>query len=179
MINYLKYLVLACLFLVFNGCGFHLRQNDALPIQLRTMYLQSPDQNSQFTISLKQVLLGSGVSIVDKPQDSVCIFEIISADIMRSGTNVYSSAQASVYTFTFTVVFKLIASSETNTNIKNIGKTLLASQKISVSRNLTLNPNEILEASNQVGTITNEMQREVILKILNILESKEVVSAFK
>ena len=152
---------------LLSGCGFHLSNNESLPPQLRTLYFQSDKPYDQFTVALKNTLTANGINIVSKPNAAKYSFTLTGISLTHSGASIYSSAQANIYSFTFTANFQLDAE----------GKAILSSRGVSASRNLTLNPNEILESSNQVDSLVQEMQQEVIIKILNILKSPQTLEA--
>lgn len=163
-------LVLASLFciLLLNSCGFHLRQGQTLPPILHKMYVQSIEPYSAFTLSLEDALRANNVNLVSSRKNPTSTLEISSISFTHSGATTYSSAQANVYTFTLSVTFAVNAQS---------GKTLLPSQAVSATRSLTFSPNEVLESSNQVSAARQEMEQEVIMKILNILNAKEIAKA--
>lgn len=167
-ISYKKIIVfvgLVALIPTLSACGFQWQQKNAIPSQLQHIYLQSATNYDQFTASLKHSLTTDGVDVFNNPKKGNSILEIISTDFSHSGINAYSSAQASVYTFTFTAILSLHTPD---------GKAIFDRENFSVSRNITLNPNELLVASNQVTTAEAEMQQEVVRKVLNRLCSKEI-----
>lgn len=151
-----------------SSCGFGWQKKETIPPQLRSLYLQSAHDYDQFTIGLKRTLVANGVNVFPNVNNADYVLDIVSMDFSHSGASVYSSAQASVYTFTFTA----------NLSIYKVdGKVILPPQAISSSRVLTLNPSEVLAASNQVETVKQELQHEVIYQILNRLRSKQVAEA--
>jgi len=154
--------------LLLTSCGFHLRQGQTLPPILRNMYVQSIDPYSAFTLSLEDALRANNINLVSSQKNSTSTLEIRSIAFTHSGATAYSSAQANVYTFTLSVGFAVNTQS---------GKALLPQQAVSATRSLTFSPNEVLESSNQVSAARQEMEQEVIMKILNILNAKEIAKA--
>lgn len=151
--------------LILSGCGFHLRQGQALPPILHNMYVQSVEPYGAFTLNLKETLRANDVTLAPSLKSSTATVDISNISFSHNSATAYSSAQANVYTFTLSVNFTV--------NTKS-GKTLLHSQTVSATRSLTFSPNEVLESSNQVSTARQEMEQEVIVKILNILNAKEI-----
>lgn len=164
-LNVIKIIFLVILTCSLSSCGFKLRAYDNLPAELHTISLTSKNPYDPFSIYLKQTLKERGVQVVDKAKAGFYVLDLMDIILNHSGVNIYSSEQASVYNFTFNVTFKLDTTDGIN---------ILPPHSVIASRALTLNPHEVLEASNQVNIITKEMYREVGWKIFNILNSQEV-----
>jgi LPS-assembly lipoprotein len=160
--------LIASMFLL-TACGFHLRGQNELPPQLTTVYLQSNNPYGQLEVVLKTTLEGMNVNIVESPQQAPITLNITNASLTHDNSNVVSSDQASIYNFTNACTFTLI-----NNKTKS---QLVSPQNISFTRQLTLQPNEILETSSEVDTLKQEMNRDMISQILNILNSKNVRQA--
>lgn len=165
MKHYLKITLAILIAFTLSGCGFRAMPKNPLSPKMRNLYIQSVDPYGQFTLGLKHSLKAGGTNIANNISKASCILELSAIEFSHTGSGIYSSAQANIYTFNLTVLFKI-------RNAK--GENISGERSVTVSRQLTLSPDEVLETSNQVLTIKNEMQREVILKIFNILSSKQM-----
>jgi LPS-assembly lipoprotein len=163
--NILKVFFTIIICLSLSACGFKIRTADSLPKELHTLYLKTEFPYTPFNIALKQTIKSMHVTITDNSDTAPYTLNILAATVTHTDNTIYTSAQASVYSFTFSTTFQV-------TTRKNV--TILPAKTISVTRNLTLNPNEILQASNQVDSLLANMYQEVIFKILAVLSSKQV-----
>ena len=164
----LFFFIIVALVGLLSSCGFGWQKKETIPPQLRSLYLQSAHDYDQFNIYLKRTLIANGINILPNIKNAGYVLDVGSTDFSHSGASVYSSAQASVYTFTFTANLGIY---------KTGGKVILPLQTISSSRALTLNPSEVLAASNQVDMVKQELQHDVIYQISNRLRSKQVKEA--
>lgn len=154
---------------LLTACGFHLRGQNDLPAQLKTIYIDSSNPYGKLEVPLKSTLESLGANVVDAPQESPIALKINSAAITHDNSNVVSSDQATIYNFTDSCSFTLI-----NSKTK---KPIIPQQYLSFTRQLTLQPNELLDTSGEIDTLEEEMNRDMIYRILNILNSKDVKAA--
>jgi LPS-assembly lipoprotein len=156
-------IIILSIFLSLTGCGFHLRTVTAIPPQLHTLYLQADKQYDDFTVTFKRALKTSGIHLVDTANEAPYTLYLTSSNDYSS-TSSGSSYQARVYNLTYSA----------NIYIANQkGKTVLPLKTATVTRSVTLAPNEVFEASNQVLIARHEMQQELANKLFNILGSKK------
>lgn len=145
------------------GCGFKARSQSSLPSQLHKIYIQNDGHPDQFTSMFKKSLKATGITVLDKP-DAACPTLILFAPTFTSdNSTIGGSVQARVYTLSWSVGFQIN---------DGAGKTLMNMQTITVNKGLTLNPNEVFSASNQVDIVKQSMQQEAIIRIFNILSSR-------
>ena len=166
--RYLKYLLLIITFTWLSACGFKLYDKPLSSLQLATVYLQSPDPYGTFSIALKQSFKAVGIKLAKNANDAQITLNLININLNHDDPNITASSQATIYNFTYSVVFALQ---------NKFGKSLVGTQAITVSRTLTLNPNEVLEASNEVRIMKGEMERELIMQIFDRLDSNNVRNA--
>jgi LPS-assembly lipoprotein len=166
-----KFIALIASVFLLTACGFHLRGQNELPPELKNLYLQSSNPYGQLELILKNTLDSMGVNLADSPQGAPVTLNIIRADLSHDNPNVVSSDQATIYNFTNTCTFTLIRN-KTKSQI-------IVPQTISFTRQLTLQPNEILETSSEVDTLKDEMQRDMVSRILNVLNSQNVRKALE
>jgi LPS-assembly lipoprotein len=157
-----KNILILAILLSLTACGFHLYGKKAVPPQMQTMYLQSNTPYGTLETNLKQSLLAVGVKFADAADQAPVTLNITSTNLSHADSNTVSSAQATVYNFTYDVTFNLLDAS---------GNPIIDSQTVKATRTLTLNPNEVLDANPEVDTMQQEMERELSFKIIQILGS--------
>ena len=155
-----KQIIFIVLCVILSGCGFHVRNGDALPPQLHTLYLQSDQPYGQFEITLKRALQKATLNVVNTPTAAPIALQIINTRFTHDTPTIGDSSQARVYNFTYTVTFSI-------TNTRS-GHTLLLPRTVSMTRALTINANQVIDSNNDVDIAQRQMQRGAIMQILNI-----------
>jgi len=159
-------LILSCL----SACGFKMYGTSS-PLKSMPIYLQSQDPYGSFTIALKQALKSADIKLVENTFKAPITLNLTKITFYHDNPNITSSAQASIYNFTYTVSF--------DWKNNKTGKSLVGPQVITVTRALTLNPNEVLATSSEVKIMKGEMERELIMQIFNRLESNNFRKALQ
>ena len=99
--------------------------------------------------------------------------QILDDDFRRNITSLTSTTQLRQYTLYLTVHFR-IADQQ--------GKPITKTQAVTSQRILTVNANQILGSSNEERMIQQELQHDVIQKILSVLsanQTKQALTAIK
>jgi LPS-assembly lipoprotein len=156
--SYITY-ILILLSLFLTGCGFTLRTAKSLPPQLHQIYYQTDNPYGQFEITLKRTLKASNVILLPAPNATTSILHVTS-NYNYSTTSSISSAAGRVYTLNYNATISINGAND---------KLLLYPQAVTVSRTVTLRPNEVFEVTPQVEITKQEMLQELARKILNIL----------
>ncbi|MDR1057458.1 MAG: hypothetical protein LBL17_02685 [Coxiellaceae bacterium] len=170
MIQLLKFLftiIIVTIYLV--GCGFTPRNIKSLPPALKQVYYQAEHAYEPLEIKLKKRLKSCGIVLRSIPQKSSPIINITSNYSHSTYTNI-SSAQARTYTLVYTATIGI-------TDFYH--QTLLPPQVITVTRTISLQPNEIFELTPQIGITKQEIVEELVMKIFNVLGSHQTVKALK
>ena len=164
----LKLTLIVCISFLLTGCGFHLYNKQAMAPQLATLYVQSNNPYGSLENNLKQSLAGLDIKLADSSQAAPVSLDITNSSLTHDNPALSSSSQATVYTFTYNVTFDLL---------DKHGKPIINPQTVTVTRTLTLNPNEVLEASSDVDSMKQEMERELVFKIINRLNANNTKKA--
>lgn len=69
-------LALAPLFLLLDGCGWHLRGSESLPASMSATYLESADLHSDFDRALRRSLDSAGAKLVRGKEDAGVVLRI-------------------------------------------------------------------------------------------------------
>lgn len=165
-----KFFVLMILFfgIGLSACAFKLRGHDAWSPALQVMFLQTEEPYGQLTATLANALRSSGVTLVNSPQKAKTILILSKPQWSNRATTIGSSNQTRIYYVTYSVEYRLADAR---------GKIIVSPRPLSVTRSLTLSPNQLLEANNQRTQLEREMQRELIGQLLNMLSSKQIQQA--
>lgn len=148
------------------GCGFHLRGTQPLPPQLHTMYLQSNSPYSNFTRQLKNTLRLSKVRLVNDPKQAQIILCILKENFYTNQTTVASTAQTRNYNVTYAITYSLQ---------NKHGNTIIQPKSINSTDSITVNQNEILENSNKLDITKQSLIRNLIMKLMFQLTSKNTI----
>lgn len=169
--NRLLILLLFSALLALTACGFKLRSHaNSLPAELQTLYLNADNPYGPFESSLKQTLRASGVTLTQSPDQAPFTLNTTKPILATSNTTTGNSNETRVYNISYSVTYSL-------TNQR--GSVVLPPQQAITTRSLTLSANQLLESNNQLTMLTREMQREVIAKMFNHLNSQEVAEIFR
>lgn len=162
---FIKKILILVLCLTITACGFHLRGEDSIPMPLRVMYLKTNQPYGEFEAKLKRTFNSIGITLTDSPVNAPIIFEIEQSSLSYSQLSIGTSNQATVYSVVYTVRFGIYDSRD---------HTLLPAQDISSTSNLTLAANQVLGASNQIDLLSQQLQYDIITRILAILNSEHL-----
>ena len=150
-------------FILLTACGFHLRGQSELPVELKTLYLQSPNPYSPMTKQLKQTLQHLGINLVNSPNLAQLTLQIIRDQLNQSESIVGANTQVREFYLTYILGYQLIDQE---------GELVVPQQFVSATRNFTADTNRSLGTSNERKTLEQEMHRDVIFQLLNRLNSK-------
>lgn len=160
-------LVLISIFLL-SGCGFTLRTTKSLPPQLQQVYYQTDNPYGAFELGFKRALKASSVKMLTAPNTTAPVLRVTSTWSPPSTTTSMSSTSGRTYNLNYTAIVSINDAS---------GKLLLSPQTVSVTRDINLQSNEIVEITPQVEIAKQEMQQELSTKILNVLCAKNTFRA--
>jgi outer membrane lipopolysaccharide assembly protein LptE/RlpB len=166
--SYIKVCLILISIFLLSGCGFKLRTAESLPPQLHQVYYQTDNPFGQFEVAFKRALKTSKVKLLDEPNATAPVLHVTS-NYSSSTTSSISTTSGRVYSLSYTATISINDAS---------GKILLTPQTASVSRSISLQPNEIFETTPQVEIAKQELLQELSTKILNILCAKKTFAAF-
>lgn len=168
----LRILLLAVMAFLQLGCGFHLRGMLARPTWFRTVAINMQEAHPEFAFALKESFKTMGVLVLPDPRRADCVLVIEKEASSKNLTSVSASTTPRQYQMTYMVYYSLLKAS---------GESIISSNAISVSRQLTVNNNRILGSDFEEMLNYKEMRKELAVKILNrmnrLLPSSEAVIA--
>jgi LPS-assembly lipoprotein len=126
-----KLVLLVATLLGLGGCGFHLQGHTPLPEVVRTPYVQTTDRQSEFIISLRRAMIGSGAHPVEQKSKASVVVAILKDDVVRRTLSVSAQNQPDEYELTYTVRFSVTAGDKEllpPTDISNVRSFAFAEQ---------------------------------------------------
>ena len=170
MIKHLQHLFLISVTsILLAGCGFAPHSVDSFPPELKLAYYQSSQPYEPFEIDLRKRLKACGVILLPSPKKSAPIINI-GSNYSHSTNAPASSTQARIYNLKYTAIISI-------TDYHH--QTLLASQTVSVARDVSLLPDEVFETTSQISIAKQEMVQELSTKVLNVLAAKKTAEALQ
>ena len=147
--------------LSLTSCGFRLFDKDILPDKMHIIHLESSNPNGRLEVALKNELKENHIVLSTQEESLVTLNIINTAFIHSNPSNVAYSSLSTVYSLAYSLTFDLL---------DKAGNKIINPEVVTVSRSITLNPNELLDSSPRVLSVKAEMQRELIFKMFNILQ---------
>ena len=164
---YLHYQKLACaivfstLVVFITGCGFKLRGMMEGPTWLASIAIDIQDVHQDLAIALKENFRALGIPI-RSPSNAQCLLIIEKDESQQQITSVSASTTPRQYQLRYTVIYSLL---------KANGEPMLSSNKVMVTRQLTVNNNRILGSNFEEMLSYKEMRKEAAMQIVNRLGS--------
>lgn len=157
---FLRLALLACTLAALSSCGFSLRGTAALPPELQTLQVLSPDPNSDIARELRRVLRNNDVNVEDVEANSAYSLQVGQEQNSERALSVNSQARAGEYQLSMSVPFQLL----------NAGTPVLGPETITLERVYLADPENAAAKSDEARLIQQEMRRELALQILRRLQ---------
>lgn len=154
---------------LLSGCGFSSITKKPLPPELQQVYYQTEHPYGQFEVTFKRKLKARGIVLLTAPSKTSPIIQV-TPNYSYSTTNPASSIQGRIYNLAYTNTITI-------SNFKQ--QPLLPAETVTVSRTLTLGPNEVFENTPEIEINKNEMVHELSIKTLNILTARRTCVALQ
>lgn len=147
---------------LLDACGFHLEGRTPLPLALHVVYVEAKNQQSDFVQGLRRALVIAGARVTDRSTDATAVVHVLEDDATTAVEAVSATDLPREYEITYTVRFSVSAS----------GKDLLASQRISATRDYAFDEYVVLAKDNEDRILRSDLARglvEVVMKRLSSL----------
>ncbi|MBA4697274.1 MAG: hypothetical protein H2069_07800 [Legionella sp.] len=155
---YFFILVLACL--TTTSCGFQLRGLSDFPSWLNNVAIVIQNANPELENYLKAQFAFYQKTVCKDPSRANYILIIEGDDFREQITNVSASTTPRLFLMTYTVKFSLMSSK---------GATLISSNVVRITRQLTINNNRLLGSDLEEAVLKNEMRKEAVIQLFNRL----------
>lgn len=149
------------MYLSLSACGFHPRGDTVLPTFMAKTYIQGATTYSDLETDLHRALDSAGVQVIAVPQDATAQLRILHEIFAQRVLSVSVAGVAIEYELSYTVDFEV-------TNAA--GKTLLAHQSQTLTRDFTFSETQMLGKTNEDDLLHGEMRHEMVRRILRRIE---------
>lgn len=146
--------------LLLTGCGFHLRGMIDLPPWLNNVSIVIQNANRDLEPLLTEQLRAWHIKVASDPTYADYWLIIEQDSLQRDVSSISSSTTPRQYQLIYTVLFKLQYAK---------GKDILPSNKVVVTRQVTINSDRILGSTNEEQQSKSDMHREAAIQILDRL----------
>ncbi len=157
--NFSRLLVLLLVFLL-AGCGFHLRDSDALA-RHAPLYLEGIDRYSPLSRRLQSALTASGIEVVESRQSAKAVLKIMDLGENQRVITVDSRGKATEYMLIRKVMVSLAAPD---------GGELVGEQEVGVRRSWIEVGKTGLAGRREAAELRVEMLDELSMSILRVLD---------
>lgn len=152
--------------LILTGCGFHLRGQgeNALTHQIKTLNLKGVSVYSGFGRELADAIESNGVQLVADHEAADVVLRVKEPERRRDVLSVDSSVYAREYSLTSSIRFFISQIGEPEPQVRNW-------HRLTVRRDLVVNPNDVLGSDYEADRLNTEMDRELAERLLFRLRS--------
>jgi LPS-assembly lipoprotein len=145
--------------LLLSACGFQLRGNVVLPPVLQATLLEG-DRFSLLVSELDTVLRNAGAHMVDSRSQATAVLKVLDETSSQRVLSIGVAGRAAEYEIRHLVEYRLEDAR---------GEVLVEKQTLSARRNFQFDENDVLGKANEEQSLTEEMQRDLALRIVQQL----------
>jgi LPS-assembly lipoprotein len=150
---------LCLLGLSLAACGFHLQGHTPLPAQVKTPYLEAPDRQSEFVVSLRHDLLSNGAQLMQDKGNASAVISILQDQMTRRVVSVSAANQPNQYEISYTVRVSVSAGD----------KELLPAQELTTTRTYSFSEPELLAKGHEEDVLHQDMARDLADRVMRLL----------
>lgn len=165
MITLYRLLILSCISLVLNSCGFSLRGSDVLSSKFQVIQLDIEQPNSEFSRLLRRSLEVADVTIeaLRLTDSDAPVLVVSNEQRVSRPITVNPRARAAQYEMRLSI----------NIALGSSDKTLISPQTLIVERIYFEDIANIAGTQEEIEIITAEMRRELVNQLMRRLEAVE------
>ena len=157
---------LLVLALLLSGCGFELRKEAELPVEMKQTRLVIDDQYSIFARRVKVLLEQSGVQFV-AAADATAVLEIPQNEVVTEVLTIGDNARVREYRISHTIRFRLLAAN---------GREIIPFQTLRQTREVSFDEQQILAVSREQEYVKQDLANTLSRLLITRLEATEVHS---
>lgn len=147
--------------LLLAACGFHLRQNVALPPAMQRVHV-TVNNNFQLQRDLERALVASGIAVEDRAGADVAELSVPVALFSTDTLTVSGQARVTEYTVRYQVQFDVH---------DGAGQPMLARQRIDMQREFSYDATNTVGTTAQVDAIRSSLNDDMVQAILFRLQA--------
>lgn len=147
--------------LLLGACGFHLQGHAPLPPAVKHAYLEVPDRQSDFVLSLRHAMLSNGVQLAHEKGQASAVVSIVKDSVTRRVLSVSATNQPNQYEVTYSVSFTVTAGDQE----------LLSQQDISATRTYSFDERLLLAKNHEEDILRQDMAHDLADMVMRRLSS--------
>jgi LPS-assembly lipoprotein len=151
----------AALAVLAAGCGFHLQGHTPLPAALKNPYLEVQDRQSDFTQSLRHVLISNGAELADRRDQASAVVSIVRESFRKRTLVISPNNQVAEYEITYAVTFAVSAGD----------KELLQPQELTDIRSYSFDETLLLAKGHEEDQLRADMARELADRVMRLMSN--------
>ena len=151
------YVLVTAVPLLLAGCGFHLRRPAHLPAAMQHTYINDSGSNYELVRDLHRSLSTPATTVTDDATKATATLNILSAQRFQRVLSVSNIGQPLEYQVAYRIQFSLIAAN---------GKTLIAPQTLTLTRNYAYDIANTLGDTEQANVLYKSMEDNMAQLIL-------------
>lgn len=170
---------LAAAAMLLAGCGFHLEGRAPLPAALKSAYLQTPDEQSEFVLGLRRMLEHSGAELTDDRARATAVIRVLQdkvseqvlsvspstvtpdSALLPPGTATPLGNQPIEYEITYTVRFA----------VSEGDREVLPVQEVTLTRDYSFDEHQLLAKANESDILRRALARNLADIVMRRLSS--------
>ena len=136
---------------LLSACGFHLQGHAPLPDAVKNAYLEVPDRQSEFVLSLRRALLSSGAHLAHEKGEASAVVSIVRDNFTKRVLSVSATNQPNQYEVTYSVSFTVTAHDQE----------LLPQQEVSATRSYSFDERLLLAKGLEEDILREDLARDL------------------
>lgn len=156
------FLAISVVAVLLTGCGFHLRNRIALPVDLGPVLVTSNVRYSQLPDTIQRGLQASGATIAADGSQDVATLRVVSERWGDRPIAIDNLGRAQEYSLRYAVIFSFTRAD---------GSVLVPQQVIELSRDYVSPPQNATGTSTEREILADELRREMSASILRRIDS--------
>lgn len=156
----LTWLMLGCVLLTLNGCGFRLRGSAGVVVSLPATYVAGDGASAALLADLRRGVRDAGVVLVDTREDSRAVLTVTGEEKDRRVLSVGGTGSVQEYELRYAVTFT-VADHE--------GKALLSAQTVERLRAVSFNEAQVLAKGTEEELLYRDLRRDVVQGVVRRL----------
>jgi LPS-assembly lipoprotein len=153
--------VLAASFAALAGCGFRLEGTESLPPAMARTYIEAPDRNSEFFLSLRDALRVRGSEIVTEREAADAVLSILTDDTGQRVLSVTARNVPREYEVFYAVSFALDAAE----------RRVIEPESLFATRVYAWNENEVLGKSAEERILRQALAEDLARRVMSRIEA--------
>jgi LPS-assembly lipoprotein len=157
----MKYPAVALLALLVSGCGFQLQGQQPLPPALQTVYLETADRHSDFTLALRAALRSSGAQLLEQADAAGAVVRVVQDEVSETVLSVDARNIPTDFELQYDIAIA----------VRSAGKELMAEEPFTLSRIYSFNERKLLANEREKDILRGALARDLASVVIRRLSS--------